>query len=269
MMKSANPALRAFERPQTWDQAFGRGAVAEARPNTMTVGGTVTATGILLGICTAGAIGSWALVSGGANSGLGLVLGLGGALVGLVLALVISFKPRTAPFLGPVYAACEGLFLGVLSYFVGEQVSAKVGADVGPTLVFQAVALTFAIAAGMLFAYATRIVRPGRVFKACVVSAGIGLGLFAIVAIVMSLFGNSTLISVYSATNGSMISIGFSVFAVVVASLFLVLDFEFIERGVQAGMPKHMEWYGAFALLVTLVWLYIELLRLLGKLRSK
>lgn len=269
MMKSANPALRAFERPQTWDQAFGRGAVAEARPTTMTVGGTVTATGILLGICTAGAIGSWALVSNPAHTGKGLILGVAGALLGLVLGLVITFKPRSARFVGPVYAACEGLFLGVLSYYIGEKVSAKVGADVGPALVMQAVGLTFAIAAAMLFGYATRIIRPGRVFKACVVSAGLGLGLYAVVAVVMMLFGNTTLVSVYSSTNGSMISIGFSLFAVVIASLFLVLDFEFIEKGVQAGMPKHMEWYGAFALLVTLVWLYVELLRLLGKLRSK
>jgi uncharacterized YccA/Bax inhibitor family protein len=267
-MRSANPALRNFDQPQTWEAAFGRPSLAEARPNTMTVRGTVTATSILLGICAAAAIGSWAAATSQGYQHLTWPLGLGGLIGGLVLGLIITFVPRTAQFLSPLYAACEGLFLGVFSFVVGQQVSAKVGQDVGSALVLQAVGLTIAIAAAMLFGYATRIIRPGKVFRACVLSAGMGLGLFALVAIVMALLGNSTLISVYSSTNSSMISIGFSLFVVVIASLFLVLDFEFIEHGVQSGMPKHMEWYGGFALLVTLVWLYIELLRLLAKLRS-
>lgn len=268
-MRLGNPALRHFEQPQTWDQTFGRGApLAEARPNTMTVGGTVTATTILLGICAAAAIGSWSAAASPSYQHLAWPLGIGGLIGGLILALVITFKPRTAQFLGPVYAACEGLLLGVFSYVVGARVSAVEGVDVSGALVFQAIGLTIAITAAMLFAYATRIIQPGRTFRAVVVSATLGLVLFGIVAFVLALLGNHTLISVYSPTNGSLISVGFSLFVVVIASLFLVLDFQMIDQGVKAGMPKHMEWYGGFALLVTLVWLYIELLRLLAKLRS-
>lgn len=268
-MRMGNPTLRAFEQPQTWDDAFGANApVGGARANVMTVGGTVTATAVLLGICAAAAVVAWTIVANPTRTGLAWPLGLGGMLVGLVLALIISFKPRTAQFLAPVYAACEGLFLGVFSFIVGARVSAVEGADVSGVLILQAVGLTVAIAAAMLFAYASGIIRPGRTFRAVVVSATIGIVLFGVVALVMALLGNSTLISVYSSTNGSLISIGFSLFVVVIASLFLVLDFQLIDEGVKAGMPKHMEWYGGFALLVTLVWLYIELLRLLGKLRS-
>jgi uncharacterized YccA/Bax inhibitor family protein len=266
-MRSANPALRPFERPQTWDDAFGARAVAGARPRTMTIRGTVTATGILLGICTAAAVGSWAMVSqpSGAGAPLAMPVGLGGVLVGLVLALIISFKPRTAPVLGPFYAAAEGLFLGILSFVVAS----RFPPEVGTTLVFQAVGLTFGVAATMLIAYATGLIRPGKVFRAVVISATGGVCLFYLVAFVGRLLGFDALSSLLRFDNASPLSIGLSLFVVALASLNLVLDFEFIHRGSQAGLPRHMEWYGGFALLVTLVWLYIELLRLLSKLRSK
>ena len=261
-MRSANPALRPFAQPQTWDDAFGGRAAAKTRPTTMTVRGTVTATGILLGICTAAAVGSWALVNDPAKAGLGIPLAIGGAIGGLILALVISFKPRTAPLLSPFYAAAEGLLLGVLSFAVARRFD-------DPSIVFQAVGLTFGVAAAMLIAYATRLIRPGRIFRACVVSATGGIMLFYVAAMALGFFGVHSLSSVLSFDNGSMLSIGISLVVVAVASLNLVLDFQFIEIGSQRGLPKHMEWYGGFALLVTLVWLYIELLRLLSKLRSK
>lgn len=266
-MRSSNPALRPFDRPQTWDDAFGAKSIAKARPTTMTVRGTVTATAILLGICTAAAVGSWAMVSqpSGAGASLAMPVGLGGVLVGLVLALVISFKPRAAPFLSPFYAACEGLFLGVLSFVVASRFPPQVGT----TLVFQAVGLTFGIAAVMLIAYGTGLIRPGRVFRAVVVSATGGICLFYLAAFVSGLLGFHALGSVLAFDNATPLSIGLSLFVVAIASLNLVLDFEFIQRGSQARLPRHMEWYGGFALLVTLVWLYIELLRLLSKLRSK
>lgn len=277
-MRSANPTLRAFSQPQTWDDAHGGRPVAGTRSNVMTVGGTVTATGILLGICTAAAIGSWAAATSASYSHLMYPMLIGGCLGGLVLAMVITFKPGSAPYLAPVYAALEGLFLGAFSFLVGGAVSTKLAgaegagafaaAAEGKALVFQAIGLTFAITAAMLFCYATRIIRPGRVFRAVVISAGGGVCLFAFAAFGLALFGNHTLIGVYSPTNGGLISVGFSLLVVVIASLFLVLDFQFIEQGVRSGMPKHMEWYAGFALLVTLVWLYVELLRLLAKLRS-
>lgn len=271
-MRSSNPALKAFTQPQTWDDAHGR-PLSKTRANTMTIGGTVTATSILLGICVAAAIGSWATVANPNYAYLQFPFLFGGMISGLVLGLVIAFKPRIAQFLAPVYAALQGLFLGAFSYMVGNMVAAKVGASgsgtqIGTTLVLQAVGLTFAITAAMLFCYVSGIIKPGKVFRAVVVSAMGGLMLFFVVALVMSLFGNSTLISVYSPTNGGLISVGFSLLVVGLASLVLVLDFQMIDQGVRAGLPKHMEWYAGFALLVTLVWLYIELLRLLAKLRS-
>ena len=274
-MRTANPTLSAFNRPQTWVDAHGRDSLAETNANVMTIGGTVTATSILLGVCVAGAVVSWGLAGNPTYAHLAMPIGIGGLILGLVLGLVITFKPTTARFLSPVYAAAEGLFLGVFSFWVGGMVAAKTGAEtgggglqIGHTLILQAVTLTFAITAGMLFAYASGIVKPGRVFRTVVMSGVIGACLFGLVAMVMAIFGNSTLISVYSPTNGGMISVGFSVLMVVIASLVLVLDFEFIASGVRAQAPKHMEWYAGFSLLVTLVWLYIELLRLLAKLRS-
>ncbi|MDQ7014085.1 MAG: Bax inhibitor-1/YccA family protein [Planctomycetota bacterium] len=274
-MRTANPTFKAFSQPQTWADAHGRDSLAEGRANVMTIGGTVTATSILLGVCVAGAVGSWSLATSEAYGKFAWPVGIGGMIVGLVLALVITFKPKTARFLAPLYAAAEGLFLGVFSFMVGNMVAAKTGAgtaaeglQIGQTLVLQAITLTFAITAGMLFAYASGIIKPGRVFRAVVISGVIGAMLFGLVAFGLAIFGNSTLISVYSPTNGGMISVGFSVLMVVIASLVLVLDFEFIAKGVKAQLPRHMEWYAGFSLLVTLVWLYIEILRLLAKLRS-
>lgn len=270
-MRLGNPTMRAFEQPQTWNDAFGAKPVAEARPNTMTVGGTVTATSILLGICVAAAAGSWAAANNPNYSHLALPFLIGGIIGGLVLALVISFAPKTAPFLAPVYAAFEGLFLGVFSLYVGNMVASQTGESgiaVGKSLVFQAFTLTFAIVFAMLGLYAFRIIRPGRVFRSVVITGVVGACLFGLVAMVMALLGNDTLIALYSPTNGGMLSVGFSVLLVGIASLLLILDFQFIDHAVQSGAPKHMEWYGGFALLVTIVWLYVELLRLLAKLRS-
>jgi uncharacterized YccA/Bax inhibitor family protein len=273
-MRTANPTLSAFGQPQTWADAHGRNSLAETKANVMTIGGTVTATSILLGVCVAGAVVSWGLASSATYAHLAWPIGIGGMILGLVLGLVITFKPKTARFLAPVYALLEGLFLGVFSFMVGGMVAAKTGdaggggLQIGHTLILQAVTLTFAITAGMLFAYASGIVKPGRVFRTVVMTGVFGAMLFFVVALVMSIFGNNTLISVYSPTNGGMISVGFSVLMVVIASLVLVLDFEFIAASVRAQQPKYMEWYAGFSLLVTLVWLYIELLRLLAKLRS-
>lgn len=271
-MRTANPALKAFQAPQTWDDAVRSGTLDEVKSDTMSIGGTVTATGVLLGICVAGAVASWSIASNPQTAGLGLALGLGGLVAGLILGLIVSFKPKLARILGPLYAGAQGLLLGWFSFVVGGAVAGATGegsaVQVGQTLVLQAVTLTFAITAGMLFAYASGLVRPGRVFRAVVMTGVSGAVLFFLVAMVMALLGNNTLIALYSPTNGGMLSVGFSVVLVVIASLMLVLDFELIAQGVRTGQPKHMEWYGGFALLVTLVWLYIELLRLVAKLRS-
>lgn len=267
MLRSANPALRALQPAQTWDDAHGK-APTRAASNTMTIRGTVMNTSILLGICAAAAVGAWNAALNPGTQSLTWPLFFGGLIGGVILSLVIMFKPRTAPFLAPVYAGLEGLVLGIFSVIVGERVSAQVGEQVGPTLVLQAIGLTMTVTAAMLAGYAFGIIRPGKVFRAVVLSAAGGLGIFIIIAFVMHLFGNSTLLSVYDSTNGSLLSVGFSLFVVGLASLFLVLDFQFIDEASRSGAPKYMEWVGAFALLMTLVWLYIEILRLLAKLRS-
>ena len=271
-MRLGNPTLRAFDQPQTWNDAFGSKPVAKPRSNTMTVGGTVTATSILLGICVAAAAGSWAAASSPSYGHLTMPFIAGGAIGGLILALIISFKPKTAPVLAPIYAAAEGLFLGAFSLVVGGMVAGATqegtAVSMGQTLVLQAITLTFAIVFAMLGLYAFRIIRPGAVFRSVVLTAVGGAILFGLVAFVMALLGNNTLIALYSPTNGGMVSVGFSLLLVGIASLCLILDFQMIDQGVQSGAPKYLEWYGGFALLVTIVWLYVELLRLLAKLRS-
>jgi len=148
-MRTANPTLSAFGQPQTWADAHGRNSLADTNDNVMTIGGTVTATSILLGVCVAGAVVSWGLANSANYAHLAWPVGIGGMILGLVLGLVITFRPTTARFLSPVYAAAEGLFLGVFSFFVGNAVAAKTGAEagagglqIGHTLILQAVTLT-------------------------------------------------------------------------------------------------------------------------------
>ena len=153
----------------------------------------------------------------------------------------------------------EGLFLGGISRFYEMQY--------GDGIVGQAVFLTFSIFAALLFAYKSEIIKPTENFKLGVFAATAGIGMLYFISFIMSFFGSG--LPIMSPSNTSMFSIGFSVFVVVIASLNLVLDFDFIEEGAENGAPKYMEWYGAFGLLVTLVWLYLEILRLLAKLQSR
>jgi len=258
-----NPVLaHAFEKPQP----YGNLEQAAAAPKVMTIGGTVNAAFTLLCLCAAGAIGGWMLVQNGI---IGMMpLWIGAMIGGIVLSLIISFKTTTAPFLGPVYAAIQGLFLGGFSLFVAETLDARLGNGVGSQTVFQAIILTLGVFAAMLLAYKTGLIRSGPIFRRIIAVGAMGYMLFFVVALVMSLFGQSTLISVFDIQNGSPISILFSVAVCALAAFSLIVDFDFIDQGAKQGLPKHMEWYGAFALTVTLVWLYFEILRLLAKLKS-
>lgn len=269
MLRTANPALNAFQhggtvqQPVEWSRLggpVGAAAGVAATPGVMTLGGTITASAILVGLTMTSAVVSYMLMQ--SNSALEMPLGLGGMGLGLVCALVLWFAQKAAPFLAPVYAIAKGAFVGWISLVVATKL--------GPgreALPFQALTLTIAVAGGMLVGYATRIIRPGKVFRAVIVSATMGYMLFVLVAVVMMFIGNSALISLFSFNNGSPLAIGLSVVVVVLAALNLVLDFEQIEVGIQTGQPRYMEWYAGWALLVTLIWLYIEILRLLSKLR--
>jgi uncharacterized YccA/Bax inhibitor family protein len=177
---------------------------------------------------------------------------LGGAVVGLVTA----FKPAFAPVTTPIYAALEGLFLGGLSGLYELRY---------PGIVMNAVGLTFGCLAALLAAYSSGLIRPSENFKLGIVAATGGIALLYMVSMGLGFFGKS----IPFIHESTPIGIAFSVFVVGLAALNLVLDFDFIEDGARRGAPKYMEWYGAFGLLVTLVWLYLEILRLLAKLQNR
>jgi len=181
-----------------------------------------------------------------------------GIIIGTILAFITIFKKEWAPYTVPFYAAFEGLALGGIS---------AIYEGVYGGIVQQAVFLTFGIFMALLFAYKTQIIKPTENFKLGLFAATGGIFFFYLISLILSFFGVD--IVILNATNGSMMSIGFSVFVVIIASLNLVLDFDFIEHGAEIGAPKHMEWYGAFGLLVTLIWLYLEILKLLAKLSSR
>ena len=181
-----------------------------------------------------------------------------GIIGGLILAIATIFKKEWAPYTVPLYAALEGLALGGISLIYEHMYTG---------IVQQAVFLTFGIFSALLFAYKTKIIAPTENFKLGIFAATAGIGIVYLVNFIMSFWGSG--MSIMNTENASAISIGFSVFVVIIASLNLVLDFDFIEQGAESDVPKYMEWYGAFGLLVTLIWLYLEILRLLAKLQSR
>lgn len=252
--KTSNPAMQQFEK------AMSLGPVDEFivdDSQRMTVNGTINKTGILLLIVTA--IGAWAWQTMLDNPSLGRTLMLTGMFGGLVVGMVVAFKPKYAAAGSIIYAALEGLFVGSLSAVFEAQY---------PGLVVQAIGLTLAVTFAMLFSYKTGLIKVTETFKKVVIFATMGIAVFYLISMVAHfVFGAH--ISYFDTQNVSMLSIGLSLFIVGVAALNLVLDFDFIERGAESNMPKNYEWYGAFGLMVTIVWLYIELLRLLAKLRDE
>ena len=183
-----------------------------------------------------------------------------GAIGGLVLGLITSFKPKWSPVTGPIYALLEGVFLGAISAVYNSQFE-----TIAPNIITQAVGLTFAVVLAMLLLYRFRIIKVTEQLRSVISSAIMAIGLFYLVAIVLRLFN----IPIAFLHEGSLLGIGFSLVVVGVAAFSLLLNFDTIEKGVALGAPKHMEWYGAFGLIVTIVWLYLEILRLLGKLNSR
>ncbi|MEI7547519.1 MAG: Bax inhibitor-1/YccA family protein [Actinomycetota bacterium] len=235
------------------------GPISSWHPKVMTVGGTATATGVLLVLLLATATAGWIMAptsTGDANGAMGL--GIGGIVVGLVCAIVLRFKPTLAPVLAPIYALAEGFFLGVISRVYDAQYNG---------IVLQAVGATLAVFAVMLFLYKSRILKVTDRFKRIVVTATMGLMLFYMVSFVIGLFTGFGSISFFN--SASPMGILFSVLAAGLAAMMLAVDFDLIEKGAAAGWPKGMEWYAAFGLLATLIWLYLEILRLLSKLERR
>ena len=222
----------------------------------MTVNGTINKTLLLLLLVVLGASYTWKVVMESVNPSAAMPWMIGGAIGGLIAALVVAFKPKTAPIAGPIYAILEGLFLGGISAFFAQRFTG---------IVIQAVALTLGVMMVMLFVYRSGIIKVNQKFIGGVVAATGAVALFYVVTMIMSMFGADTS---FMSGSGTM-SIVISGVIVAIAALNLVLDFHFIVEGAKSGAPKYMEWYGAFSLMVTLVWLYLELLRLLAKLNSR
>lgn len=181
-----------------------------------------------------------------------------GFIGGFITALVTIFKKTLSPYTVPLYAVFQGLALGGISAIYNNMYTG---------IVQQAIFLTFGIFAALLLAYKTKIIEPTENFKLGVFAATGGIALVYIVSFIMSFFGSG--LSVMNPQNASLMSIGFSIFVVLIAALNLVLDFDFIEQGVENSAPKYMEWYASFGLMVTLIWLYLEILRLLAKMQSR
>ncbi|PCI39933.1 MAG: hypothetical protein COB53_02360 [Elusimicrobia bacterium] len=248
-MRSANPTLS----QDTFIDAARM--LREAEPSSMTIDGTVNKTGLLLAGCMLTAGFTWnRFFTEGAASVQGLMMiGLFG---GLIAAVVTIFKKEWAPVSAPAYALLEGFFLG--------GISARFEA-MFPGIVIQAVGLTFTTLFSLLMAYKSGLIRATENYKLMVSAATGGICLLYLVNFAMSFFGAQV---PYIHESG-LIGIGFSMFVVGIAAANLVLDFDFIEAGAEQGAPKFMEWYGAFGLMVTLVWLYLEILHLLAKLQSR
>ena len=245
--RSGNPTLR--------NSTFkNEGATAD---QVMTLQGTVNKTGILLVLVVIGATYTWNLFFQDGNPAAVMPIAIGGAIGGLVFALITMFKKEWAGVTAPVYAVLEGLFLGGISAIFEAQF---------PGIVIQATGLTLGTLASLLLLYKLGIIKPTENFRLMVVSATMGIGVLYLISFVMNMFGSGGIGFIHS--NG-LFGIGFSLFVVAIAALNLVLDFDFIEQGSEQGAPKYMEWFGAFASMVTLIWLYLEMLRLLSKLRSR
>ncbi|TAJ64137.1 MAG: Bax inhibitor-1/YccA family protein [Chitinophagaceae bacterium] len=252
IFKSGNPTLT--------EKMFDRSLHIESNmQGTMSVRGTLNKFGFLLLMIIAGAAYSWHLFEQ-AQTGLMNTLMMVGIFGGLITAIAISFKPNWAPYLAPLYGLLEGLFVGAISAILNAAFAEKY-----PGLVMQAVGLTFGVAIAVFLLYNFRVIRATEKFKSVIIASTMGIALFYLLTMVLRLFG----VNVSFMYDSSMLSIGISLFVVAIAALNLILDFDMIEQGAERGAPKFMEWFGAFGLMVTLVWLYIEMLKLLSKLGSR
>lgn len=219
----------------------------------MTINGTVNKTFITLVILLGAAFATWSMYFKGQEV---LPYAVGGAIIAVILGLVVSFVPKAAPFLVPVYALAEGMFLGALSAMYETRFNG---------ITMQAALLTMGVFVALLVAYKTRLIKATENFKLGVIAATGGVFLVYLISFILGMFG----VTVPYLHDNSLIGIGISLVIVIIAALNLVLDFDFIETGADQGAPKYMEWYGAFGLMVTLVWLYVEMLRLLSKIFSR
>ena len=221
--------------------------------DTMTVAGTMNKTFVLLMLLVAGAIVTWSMTFQGYNP---FILTIGGAIVALILVIIAAFRPQNSAWLAPGYSIFEGLFIGGIS---------AIFETMYPGIVINAVGATFMTFLVCLALYKYRIVKVNEQFRSVVVAATLAIATYYVISWLFSMF--TDFVPVHY--GNSLISIGISVFVIIIAALNIFLDFDMIEKGTQQRFPKYMEWYGAMGLMVTLVWLYVEFLRLLSKISSR
>ena len=226
--------------------------------NAMTINGTLQKFGFLFLMVLGSSFFSWKEFADGGNV---TPLIWTGAIGGLVIAIILAFKPIWSPLLAPLYALLQGLFIGAISAMYNSAF-----ATLAPNIIINAVGLTFGVAAAMYLLYSFKIIKATEKFKSVVISATVGIAIFYVLVMVLRAFGFDNMPFLH---EGSILGIGFSLFVVAIAALNLILDFDMIEKGAEMGAPKYMEWYGAFGLMVTMVWLYLEILRLLSKISSR
>jgi uncharacterized YccA/Bax inhibitor family protein len=248
LFKSSNPALNS--------ETFDKVEKATDADGTMTLQGTVNKTGLLGLIVFASALYTWNMYQRSLNFEQIQSYVLIGSVSAFVVALVLIFNKPWSPYLAPLYCLLEGLALGGLSAFMDERF---------PGIVLQAIMLTFGILFSLLFIYRLGLIRATENFKLIVASATAGIAIFYLISLIGSFFN----FHVPLIHDNGIWGIVFSLFVVVIAALNLVVDFDFIEQGAASNAPKYMEWYSAFGLMVTIIWLYLEILRLLSKVRKK
>ncbi len=251
LMRTSNPALSG--------EAF-RGEGVAYGGESMTISGAVNKTGLLVILCVATAAWTWSRFFAASSpeeamQSIGLPMIVGG-IGGFIVAMVTIFKKEWSAMTAPVYALLEGLLLGGASAMLEQRFHG---------IAIQAVALTLGVLIAMLLAYRSGLIKVTDKLRLGIVAATGGIVVFYFLQFILGVFGIH-----FTTINGATpIGIGFSVLVVAIAALNLVLDFDLIENAARSGAPKYMEWYSAFALMITLVWLYFEILRLLSKIRSR
>ena len=249
LYKSSNPVIT--------EKAFTGNPVVSRTGDTMTVRGTMNRFGFMMIMLMGGAYYTW----NGFYNGQDVTPFLwGGMIGGLIVAIAIVVKKTWAPFLAPLYGLLEGLFVGAISAYYNDMFAESM-----PNIIINAVGLTIGTAVAMFLLYHFRIIKVTERLRSVIITATAGILIFYVITLVLRLFG----MPVAFMHDSSMLGIGISLFVVGIASLNLLLDFDMIEHGARNGAPKYMEWFGAFGLLVTLIWLYLEILRLLSRLSNR
>ena len=249
LFKSGNPTLG--------EKSFQGLSIAGSGGGAMTARGTMNKLGFMMLLLLGAALFTWNAFYKGQNVNAYMLVG---AIGGLVLALIMTFKKEWSPYLAPAYAIFEGLFIGAISAVYNFAFAEKM-----PNIITNAVGLTMGTAIALFLLYNFRVIKATERFRSIIFTATAGIAIFYLIVMVVRLFG----VNVSFMHDSSMLGIGISLFVVAIAALNLILDFDMIEQGAAYGAPKYMEWYGAFGLMVTLVWLYLEILRLLSRFSSR